>query len=224
MMGRLTWVLGICFLAVVTSAQAQHRAGDVYAGAMLGITWYPQLEEGLEHDIDSAASGMTDLNFSANDDRVFAWSVFAGYALSETVAIEAGYLGNRKVSVTATTAATFDGIRVQSEIDARTSRWSLYGALVGHLPIASSVRPFGKIGARRWHDEFRGAATAVYSGQREAHDLSGDDNGFGLLIGVGADIPVTEAASFRTEYLYLPLDDDHGGDEHRVQIGMHYAF
>ena len=51
-----------------------------------------------------------------------------------------------------------------------------------------------------------------------------DDNGLGLLLGGGLDVPVTDAASFRIEYLYLPLSDDHGGDEHRAHLGAFYSF
>ena len=88
----------------------------------------------------------------------------------------------------------------------------------------SLVKPFGKIGIRWWDDEIDGTATIVLGNTRYPISLSEHDNGFGLLFGIGADVPMTESASFRIEYVHLPLGDDHGGDEHRAHVGMYYTF
>ena len=169
-------------------------------------------------------AGFTDFNFSIDDDdKAFAWSVYAGYALNEHFAIEAGYLGSDKVSIGWDLAGTLHGEQLRTEVDSEIRRWSLYGALVGHIPIDYSVKPFAKIGVRRWSEEYESTSTltpANYSVSSEGDH----DNGFGLLLGVGADAPITEAVSFRIEYLYLPLGDDHGGNEHRAHVGVYYTF
>ena len=104
-------------------------------------------------------------------------------------------------------------------------RWSLYGALVRQVSLDSSfVMPFVKIGVRRWHDEFEGTGTITIADNLVSVPFDDDDNGLGLLLGGGLDVPITNAASFRIEYLYLPLSDDHGGDEHRAHLGAFYSF
>ena len=105
-------------------------------------------------------------------------------------------------------------------------RWSLYGALVRQVPLDSSfVMPFVKVGVRRWHDEFERTGTITIANRLVSVPFDDDDdNGLGLLLGGGLDVPITDAASFRIEYLYLPLNDDHGGDEHRAHLGAYYSF
>ena len=223
---RLAWFVGLCAVLVTTSAYSQNRAGNVYVGAALGMTWYPELEEGVgDFENELRREGFTDFKLStSSDERAFAWNLFAGYAVSEVFAIEAGYLGSGKVSMGLDLSGTLDGEQLRFGTDAQASRWSLYGALVGHVPMNSFVKPFGKIGIRWWDDEIDGTATIVLGNTRYPISLSEHDNGFGLLFGIGADVPMTESASFRIEYLHLPLGDDHGGDEHRAHVGMYYTF
>ena len=92
-------------------------------------------------------------------------------------------------------------------------------------PVNSFVKPFGKIGVRWWDDEIDATARYRFSDRDMSLSPPSDhDNGFGLLFGVGAEMPMTESASFRVEYLYLPLGDDHGGDEHRAHAAVRYTF
>ena len=223
---RLAWFVGLCAVLVTTSAYPQNRAGNVYVGAALGMTWHPELEEGVgDFENELRQGGFADFNLStSSDERAFAWNLFAGYAVSEVLAIEAGYLGSGKVSMRLDVSGTLDGEQLRFGTDAQARRWSLYGALVGHVPTNSFVRPFGKIGIRRWDDEIDGTATAVLGNISYPISLREHDNGFGLLFGIGADVPMTESASFRVEYLHLPLSADHGGNEHRAHVGMYYAF
>ena len=93
---RLAWFVGLCAVLVTTSAYPQNRAGNVYVGAALGMTWYPELEEGVgDFENELRREGFTDFELStSSDERAFAWNLFAGYAVSEVFAIEAGYLGS----------------------------------------------------------------------------------------------------------------------------------
>ena len=109
----------------------------------------------------------------------------------------------------------FDG---RSEV----SRWSLYGALVARMATGSRVEPFAKVGVRRWDDTIDSSARVEST--RGEFSESDDDEGYGLLLGAGVDVGVTEVSALRLEYVYLPLGDAHGGDEHRVSVGAHYSF
>ena len=223
---RLAWLVGLCAVLVTTAAYPQERAGSLYVGAALGMTWYPDLEEGLgDVENELRRGGLTDFSLTtSSDDNAFAWNLFAGYAVSEALAIEGGYLGSGKVAMDLDFAGTFDGEQLGFAADAEARRWSLYGAVVGHLPMNSAVKAFGKVGVRWWDDELEGRQTIELGGARYPIAIDEDDNGFGLLLGVGADVPMTESASFRIEYLYLPLGNDYGGDEHRAHVGMYHEF
>ena len=108
---RLAWFVGLCAVLVTTSAYPQNRAGNVYVGAALGMTWYPELEEGVgDFENELRREGFTDFELStSSDERAFAWNLFAGYAVSEVFAIEAGYLGSGKVSMGLDLSGMHDG-------------------------------------------------------------------------------------------------------------------
>ncbi len=226
----LTCLTGVCAVLMATSAYPQDRVGDIYVGAAPGMVLYPELEEhtgNIENELRQ--EGLTNIiNLSmSTDDRAVAWSAFAGYALNDDFALEVGYLGSGEVNQSLDLTVTFDEYEVSFNFNAKLKvrRWSLYGALVRQVSLDSSlVMPFVKIGVRRWHDEFEGTGTITIADSLVSMSEKDDDNGLGLLLGGGLDVPVTDAASFRIEYLYLPLSDDHGGDEHRAHLGAFYSF
>ena len=226
----LKWLTGVCAVLMATSVYPQDRVGDVYVGAAPGMVLYPELEEhtgNIENELRQ--EGLTNIiNLSmSTDDRAVAWSAFAGYALNDDFALEVGYLGSGEVNQSLDLTVTFDEYEVSFNFNAKLKvrRWSLYGALVRQVSLDSSfVMPFVKIGVRRWHDEFKGTGTITIANRLVSMSEKDDDNGLGLLLGGGLDVPITDAASFRIEYLYLPLSDDHGGDEHRAHLGAFYSF
>lgn len=229
----LTWLTVICALLVAASVYPQERGGDMYAGAALGTVLYSELEkQSQDFEDELRREGVPDffnLSLSA-DDRGYTWSAFAGYHLNDDFAIEVGYLGRDEVNLRIDLAGTieeFEGsldFKVEHKVKIR--RWSLYGALVRQVSIDfASVMPFVKIGVRRWNDEFVGMGEITLANSRLPEPaFIDDDNGFGLLLGGGLDVPVNDAASLRVEYLYLPLSDDYGGDEHRAYLGAYYSF
>ena len=225
----LKCLTGVCAVLMATSAYPQDRVGDMYVGAAPGMVLYPELEEqtgNIENELRQ--EGHTNINnlSLSTDDRAFAWSAFAGYALNDDFALELGYLGSGEVKQSLDLTATFDGLEVSFDGKVKVRRWSLYGALVRQVPLDSSfVMPFVKIGVRRWHDEFERTGTITIANRLVSVPFDDDDdNGLGLLLGGGLDVPITDAASIRIEYLYLPLNDDHGGDEHRAHLGAFYSF
>ena len=55
-------------------------------------------------------AGYSDFNLStSSDEKAFAWNLFAGYAVNEVLAIEAGYLGSGKVSMELDVSGTLEG-------------------------------------------------------------------------------------------------------------------
>lgn len=227
-MKTLTWLTVICAVLVATSVYPQERMGDMYVGASSGMAFYPDLEEQTRHFENELRqegyTGIDNLSLST-DDRVFAWSAFAGYNLNDDFAIEVGYLGSGELNQRLELAVPVDGLEVSFDFKVKVRRWSLYTALVRQFSMDSSFVPFVKIGLRRWEDEFKGTGRITIA-NRTAHgplDFEGD-NGLGLLLGGGLDVPVTDATSLRIEYLYLPLDEDHGGGEHRAHLGAYFAF
>ena len=225
----LIWLAGLCAVLMATSAYPQGRVGDMYVGAALGTVFYPELKEdtgNIENELrQEGHNNINNLSLST-DDRAFAWSAFAGYNFNDDFALELGYLGSGEVKQSLDLTATFDGLEVSFDVKQKVRRWSLYGALVRQVPLDSSfVMPFVKVGVRRWHDEFEGTGTITIANRLVSVPFDDDDdNGLGLLLGGGLDMPITDAASFRIEYLYLPLNDDHGGDEHRAHLGAYYSF
>ena len=232
----LIWLAGLCAVLMATSAYPQGRVGDIYVGAAPGMVFYPELEEQTgKFENELRQEGHANINnfSSSTEDRAFAWSAFAGYNLNDDFALELGYLGSGEVNQSQDLTATFDGLEVffdgnEVSFDAKVKmrRWSLYGALVRQVSLDSSfVMPFVKVGVRRWHNEIEGTGTLTIADSLVSVPFDDDDdNGLGLLLGGGLDVPITDAASFRIEYLYLPLNDDHGGDEHRAHLGAYYSF
>ena len=241
-MKKLTWLTALCAVLVATPVYPQERLGDMYAGAALGMVLYSELKERIRNVEDELHQEeiLDFFNLSlSTDDRGYAWSAFAGYHLNDDFAIEVGYLGRDEVNLRSDLkldlTETIEGFeesldfKVEDEVKVRIRRWSLYGALVRQVSIDfASVTPFVKIGVRRWDGVIEatvtGKITLANSLVSETENIIDDDNGFGLLLGGGLDVPVNDAASLRVEYLYLPLSEDHGGDEHRAYLGAYYSF
>ena len=226
-MKKLTWLTAICAVLVATSAYPQQHMGDMYVGASAGMAFYPDLEEltrNFENELrQEGYTGIENLS-SSTDDRVFAWNAFAGYHLNSDFAIEVG-LGSVEVNQSLDLTGTIEGLEVSFDYKVKVRRWSLYGAIVRQFSMDSSFVPFVKIGVRQWNDSYDGTGNLTIANRTAAVPAGlDDDNGLGFLLGGGLDVPLTDAASFRIEYLYLPLSENHGGDEHRVHLGAYYAF
>ncbi len=227
-MKTLTWLTAICAVLMATSVYPQERVGDLYVGASSGMAFFPDLEErtgNFENELrQEGDTGIENLSLST-DDRVFAWSAYAGYNLNDDFAIEVGYLGSGELNQRLELAGTIDGLEVSFDFKGKVRRWSLYAALVRQFSMDSSFVPFVKIGMRRWDDEFVNTGKITIANRTAAVPADfEDDNGLGLLLGGGLDVPVTDTASLRIEYLYLPLSEDHGVDEHRAHLGAYFAF
>ena len=203
-----TWMTGLVAALVATPAYSQrHDAGDVYLGAALGYHVAPDAEDEAQSAADERTGAGT-LSVSV-DDGALGWGVYGGYFLADTLAVEIGYLDNADMEV---------GVRVRGggEIKVDWSTSAFYGAVVAHIPVSdgASVSPFVKAGMVRWEGEYSSGEPGV-----EFEDGDGTD----LLFGGGVDFPINETASIRGEWMMLLIEDDHGGAQHRFQVGVNFA-
>lgn len=207
---QLAWLTGLCAALVATSAYSQHReAGDVYIGGAIGYNIAPDAEDEAQAAADEViGAGQATVSV---DDGVFGWSAYGGIFVADALAVEAGYLGNADMDLD----IRFAGVEVRGD-------WSMsafYGALVAHVPMSdgASVSPFFKAGLARWDMEYSAEVAPGFG-------ISVDDDGTDLLFGAGVDVPISEDASIRGEWMMLLLEDDDGGSQHRFQVGLNIAF
>ena len=204
------WMTSLVAALASTSAYSQqHReAGDVYFGGALGYYATPQAEDELQRSLDTAA-GLGTVRASV-DDGAIGWSVYGGFAISDGLVLEAGYLGSADSDV----SLQLEGQTVEG--DWTTS--AFYAAVVGYFPMprGAAAYPFLKLGVALWDAD----ATLNIAG----HTVSDDWDGTDPLFGVGFDIPGFEALSFRGEYLLLWIDENDGGNQHRFQAGVSFTF
>ena len=204
------WTIGLVAALASTSAYSQqHReAGDVYFGGALGYYVTPEAEDELQQSLDTTIGLGTAR--ATIDDGAIGWSVYGGFAVSDALALEAGYLGSADQDI---------DIQILGEtVGADWSISAFYAAVVAHFPMPSgaAVYPFVRAGIARWD----GDASLSVAGRT----ITLDDDGTDPLFGVGVDIPGFGAFSFRGEYLLLVIDDDDGGYQHRFQAGVSFTF
>ena len=211
---QLTWMTGLVAALASTSAYSQQyrESGDVYFGGGLGYYTATEAEDELQQDLDTVfGSGTVQTDV---DDGALGWSVYGGFAVSDGVALEAGYLGSTDLDV---------DLRWQGgTARANWSTSAFYAAVVAHIPMrhGAAAHPFLKAGIARWDADVR--VSLDIDGDPET--ISADDDGTDPLLGVGVDIPGFGALSFRGEYLLLWIDDVDGGLQHRFQAGVNYRF
>ena len=138
-----------------------------------------------------------------------------GYAFAEQLSLEAGYLA--PVDVDAGLALRSDRSR---SFAGEWSNSALYGALLWYPPstVAHVAQPFVKVGVARWESEL----SLHLDGARASSDTDAVD----ALIGVGVDVspPGSPAPlALRAEYVLLLLDQDDGGLQHRLQVGVDFT-
>ena len=200
------WIVTASLLAVLsttTTAYAQHEAGNAYVGVAAGYHLAPEISDGPE--------GLNALNASwSAEDGILGWSAYGGYFVVNNLAIEAGWLGSADMDIE---------LRVEDEIiDGNYSLSAFYGALVGYVPrpFASMAFPFLKIGLARWESDFSFTVDDL--------TIAGEGDGTAPLLGAGVDVLGLGDLSVRGEYVFLWIDDDDGGSQHRFQVGVNFAF
>ena len=176
----------------------------VYVGASIGHGIFKFWDD--EVDFCAASGGRCR---TGNEETVY--SVYGGFELSPHVAIEAGWVGHEALEIGFRDPCS-DGSALRRELSA----WSVYAAAVGRPPVDTGrIRPFGKAGVYRWKAEDE---TTCSSGVFAA---TGKDDDAALLVGVGADVELTERTSLRAEWLYFTESD---GKAHAFLGGLNFRF
>lgn len=207
---RWAWMSGLVAALVAASVHAQHRDfGDVYVGAALAYHVAPDVQSMIQRDIDAdpQARGAS----VSVDEGVLGWGVYGGFAVTEWLALEAGYLGNADMETTLRGA-------MFPPVEGDFSLSMFHAAVVAGFPMprGSTMYPFVKAGVARWNVE----SSFTLGGITITDEIDGTDP----LFGVGVDVPGLGAATFRGEYTFFLIDDDDGEHHHRFQAGVNFTF
>ena len=155
-------------------------------------------------------AGQTDYRLSnglglfSSDNRANSYSLTGGTYFSNNLGVELGYTDFGRIN--------------RAGGSSRADAFSV--SLVGKLPLASSFNLLGKIGTSYGRTEVSAAAGSGIT--------SGSDNGFGLLVGVGAEFMFTPNWSALLQYDAHDLRFIGGSsDRERVgvaSLGLRYSF
>ena len=220
---RWAWLTGLVAALVATPAYSQHReAGDVYVGATLGYHTLPDAEEEFQRDVE--ADGDIRNPLLSVDDGVIGWGVYGGYAVTDGLALEAGYLGNGDMEMSLRgELRDLNNLPVEAEADVSSSAFYLTVVASFPMPREWAVYPFARAGLVRWETEasFRieGLPFPV-----DEDELDQDDDGTDPLFGVGVDVPGFGTGALRVEYMIFWIGDRDGGRHHRFQAGINFTF
>lgn len=207
------WTAAASLFAVLatTTAYAQnarHEAGNAYVGVAAGYHLAPEVSDGPEEELN-ALFGSDFASWSA-DDGIFGYSAYGGYFVVDNLAIEAGWLGGTDMDIE---------LRLGDEIiNGNYSLSAFYAALVGYVPrpFTSKAFPFLKIGLARWEGDLSFTVDDL--------TIAEEEDGTAPLLGAGVDVLTFGDLSVRGEYMFLWIDKDDGGSQHRFQAGVNFAF
>lgn len=125
------------------------------------------------------------------------YSIFGGYKLNQTFAVEAGYTDLGSIS--------YNGIGAKNKV------YSLDG--IARAPLGNSFGVYGKVG--------------VAYAERDFNSGLGDDHKTGLKLGVGVDYALTQNVTLRAEatrYNNMPAANGFDKKTDRLGVGLAYQF
>ncbi|MCP4277086.1 MAG: outer membrane beta-barrel protein, partial [Gammaproteobacteria bacterium] len=162
------------------ATQAMAEINGFYGGAGIGVPDYAGGAKGIadnggpEDDMDAIIGG---------EDG--AWQGFIGYRFNRHWAVEAGYadLGHGVDDGQ-------EGIPSDPE-EYHANAWSL--SLLGHAPVTERFSLYGKLGAAFWDVEREDTDTGIFNDDS-------DENGTGVVFGLGADYQVNRNMSLRASW------------------------
>ncbi|MDH4390856.1 MAG: porin family protein [Aquabacterium sp.] len=213
-------------VALAAAATTSAQAADWYVGGALG-------QSRVGGSLGGAAAGFTVTKFDRTDTG---FKLLAGVNLSPNFAVEGGYVGLGKASLTVTeddgesaqNSASGNRKVVTAHVDVRRpledggNSVSVSGNLKGHgyfvdlvgkLPLAQNWGLFGKVGL------FHGKAKV------SAGNESDSDSGTSYKFGVGAEYALTKSVAVRGEwerYRFKVFGD--AGNVNLLSVGVTLAF
>ena len=195
--GLFTGIVAIALFAFGAPAWSQQKdaAMQPYIGGSVGGSKWSELDDLCKGDAE----------ISDCPTNSFAAKVFGGLDFNPYFGAELGFAYLGEVSF----AGTDDAGDFEADLDAT----SLYGALMGKVPISDSGSLFAKLGIHRWSIEF--------SGQDQEGAADGDYNGTDVLLGVGYRHVLENGLGIRIEWERFTLGDAYEEDESPVDEHVH---
>lgn len=144
---------------------------------------------------------------SSKDDGKAAVSVYAGYAFSRQLAVEAGYTDFGKYSI----KGAYNGFLAEDSISAQV----VSASVIGSLPLSSVFALDGRVGLGVMHQKYQCVryCTATMS--------DADDTSAVALIGVGAHWDLNRNLTLRTRFdYYAGANSPLGGNSNDIDYSM----
>jgi OOP family OmpA-OmpF porin len=192
--------------------------GSWYAGIGIGSSKANDMGTAAEFD----AGLLADYGITATttiDESDTSWKLFAGYKFNENFAVEGSYADLGEATFGSIVTAPTTG-SVSASWGAKA--WSI--AAVGILPVTDQLEVFGKIGGHFSNVDL----SATGSGGGSTVTVSRDDDGYGLLLGVGASYSLTKNIAVRAEWeRYKDVGDENTtgkSDVDMMSVGIQYKF
>lgn len=174
----------------IASVQAAPQANSAYVGAKAG---WASFHDGInQFDHAKVQKDGSRGVFGVNRNSV-AYGVFAGYQITNHLAVEAGYdyFGRVRGNV------TFPG----EKKDKRAAKHSAHGAsisLKGSYPIVAGLDVFGRVGAALVRSDYYVQPTVAHKSREKAHNLKTS-----LVLGGGLEYAITPSLAASVEYQWL---------------------
>lgn len=121
------------------------------------------------------------VSYSEMDDSSVQFGVYGGFAANDVVGVEIGW--------TKFGEATKSGTKADTDI--------FHGNVLGHIPLATNISAFGKVGLANWNYEFTDSSAAKTK-----------TNGVDLTFGIGADYQITDRAGMRIGFDFYSVDPE----------------
>jgi len=121
------------------------------------------------------------VSYSEMNDAAVQFNIYGGFAANEVIGVEVGWTKFGEVTKSSTKANT--------DI--------FHGNVLGHIPLATNVSAFGKVGLANWNYEFTDSSNAKTK-----------TNGVDLTFGIGADYQITDRAGMRVGFDFYSVDPE----------------
>ena len=209
-------LLSLALTSAVVAMPATYAANT---GLYLGLS----AGQGTAEDFPSAAEFDAALNFfgvttssSSTDDSDYAYKIFGGYKVNKYFAVEGSWTDLGEATYSATVVSPISG---NANASWEASAFAL--SALGILPLGSQFELFGKVGITFWDADAR----VSFDG---AELDAADDDGSGVLYGVGASFNFTPNLGVRAEwerYDGIGEDDTTGQSDFEMwSVGLQYNF
>lgn len=167
-MGKTKLRVALTVLFFVSASNAS--ASDIV------VTKSPSTQNQFYLGVDAGA-----VSYSEMDDSSVQFGVYGGFAANDVVGVEIGW--------TKFGEATKSGTKADTDI--------FHGNVLGHIPLATNISAFGKVGLANWNYEFTDSSAAKTK-----------TNGVDLTFGIGADYQITDRAGMRMGFDFYSIDPE----------------